>query len=234
VPTKVSRLTRGSFQLLRGLTREPALLADLPQWIKDAPIRKDPLEHRRPWWNYKAVRFVESHLPEHARVFEYGGGASTLWLLDQGATVTTVEDNSEWLDRLRRRIPDGDLRFIPAGPADHADANGSFDAYAEAILGEPDDSFDLVIVDGRARRDCVLAAAPKVKPGGMLLLDDSQWSDTEPPARSNLHRLRAPYADLPDELSNWPVHHLRGIKPGTWLPVQTSIWLKPFATGRGR
>lgn len=212
--------------MLRGLAREPSLVADLPRWIGDAQVRKDPLGHRQPWWNYKAVSFVEQRLPAAARVFEFGGGASTLWLRDRGATVTTVEDSHEWLDGLRARIPDGDLRYIDPTPDVTATPDGPFDAYAAAIDGEPDDSFDLVIVDGQARRDCVLAAAPKVKPGGMLLLDDSQWSDTEPPARSDLHRLRAMYADLPQKLAGWRAHHLRGIKPGTWLPVQTTIWVK--------
>lgn len=213
--------------MLRGIASEPALVGDLPKWVKDAHIRKDPLEHRQPWWNYKAVGFVQRHLPERPRVFEYGGGASTLWLRDQGASVSTVEDDREWFGELRRRIPDGDLRFIAPGPGDHPDPDGPFDAYVRAILDEADDSFDLVIVDGRARHDCVLVAAPKVKRGGMLLLDDSQWSDIEPPNRAERHRLRARYADLPDQLVGWPVHHLRGLKPGTWLPVQTSVWLKP-------
>lgn len=213
--------------MLRGLAREPRLAADLPRWVRDARVRTDPLNYRQPWWNYKAVQFVEQRLPEHARVFEYGGGASTLWLRDHGATVTTIEDDRDWYDGLQKRLPDADLRFIDLTPGSSATPDGPFDVYAHAIDGEPDNTFDLVIVDGQARRDCVLAAAPKVRPGGMLLLDDSQWSDTEPPASDDLTRLRPLYADLPQHLAGWQANHLRGIKPGTWLPVQTTVWIKP-------
>ena len=87
---KLTRLTAGSVQMLQGFGREPGLVGQLPQWIRDAKVRKNPLEYRQPWWNYTAVNFVETRLRAGARVFEYGGGASTLWLLDRAARVTTI------------------------------------------------------------------------------------------------------------------------------------------------
>ena len=44
----------------------------------------------------------------------------------------------------------------------------------------PDESFDLVIVDGYARPSCVLHAIPKIRRGGHLLLDDSDREYTRP------------------------------------------------------
>jgi hypothetical protein len=129
----------------------------------------------------------------------------------------TVEDDASWLSDLQRLAPDTELRYIPPPSGSNATTDGPFDEYAHAIDLEPDDRFDLVIVDGKARRDCVLAAEPKVKPGGMLLLDDSQASDIDPPPRANLTQLRRMYADIPGILVGWRVNHFRGIKPGTWL-----------------
>lgn len=213
--------------MLRGFIREPGLITDLPRWIKDANVRRDPLRYRQPWWNYNAVAFVQRHLPPSAQVAEFGGGASTLWLRDLGATVITIEDHQEWFENLRAHLPDADLRFVAAAPGDTQAPKGPFNTYVHALDAEPDGTFDLIIVDGKARRDCVLRTASKVKPGGMLLLDDSQASDTDPPARRDVTRLRQTYVDLPALLGHWPVHHLRGIKPGTWLPVQTTVWIKP-------
>ena len=118
-------------------------------------------------------------------------------------------------------MPESDVVFVST-------AGENFGRYVRAIDSEPDDSIDLVIVDGQARTRCVLAAAPKIRPGGMLLLDDSQWSDHEPPSRRQLTRLRQEFTNLPEQLSGWTAHHLRGIKPGTWLPVQTTVWVKPL------
>ncbi|WP_158021321.1 class I SAM-dependent methyltransferase [Mycolicibacterium chubuense] len=224
--SKLQRLSSGSLQMLKGFSVEPGSIRDLPRWIRDAKIRKAPLEYRRPWWNYNAVAFVSKRLPPKPNVFEYGGGASTLWLLDQGATTITVEDNHDWYRALLARLPEGiDVRFIQSGEG--ASPDKASEQYTNAIEQERDESFDLVIVDGQGRRECVLAAAPKVKPGGMLLLDDSQYTDHDPPQRGNLTRLRPRYEDLPNHLVGWETHHLRGIKPGTWLPIQTTVLIKP-------
>ena len=49
-----------------------------------------------------------------------------------------------------------------------------YDNYAKAILDFPINSFDLVFVDGRNRAECTKHAVSRVKPGGYLVLDDSQ------------------------------------------------------------
>ena len=39
-----------------------------------------------PWWTYRAIDVVDAWLsarPHPIRVFEYGSGASTLWLADE-------------------------------------------------------------------------------------------------------------------------------------------------------
>ena len=45
-------------------------------------------------------------------------------------------------------------------------------AYVAAIDEQPDDSLDLVVVDGRERARCAARATAKVRPGGLLLVDD--------------------------------------------------------------
>jgi hypothetical protein len=218
---KAKRLTMGALKMFDAILQEPAIAADLPRWVKDAKIRRNPLDFRRPWWNYEAIKYVEVCLPQSARIFEFGGGASTLWLTDKGARVTTIEDNRDWYEGLIAKAHDADIRLIPKGN------DGDYD-YIHAIDAEPDDSLDLVIVDGSPDRvQCALAAVTKVRPGGMLLLDDTQFSDHQPPARYDLTRLRAEYVQVAERLSDWSVVHSRGIKPGTWLPIQTTVWTKP-------
>lgn len=52
-------------------------------------------------------------------------------------------------------------------------ANASFEEYVKSIEEYPDESFDLVLVDGRHRSFCIPHAIPKVRPGGYLMLDNS-------------------------------------------------------------
>lgn len=120
-----------------------------------------------PWWNVAATREVAEFLRRrpNARVFEYGAGASTIWLARHSASVVSVEHHAEWYQRLSKevaRYPNIELR--------HRELYG--DAYIGAIDAE-DDPFDLIVVDGRRRTECLTRAIPHLAPGGIILFDDS-------------------------------------------------------------
>ena len=49
----------------------------------------------------------------------------------------------------------------------------SFKNYASQIDAFPDDYFDVVLIDGRARPACIMHSVPKIKTGGLLIVDNS-------------------------------------------------------------
>lgn len=205
----------GGARIVKQLAADPRRLPDLGRWLRDH--RKTTLASRAPWWPYAAVDAVAEALPPHARVLEFGGGGSTLWLHDRGAAVVCVEHDSRWFDQLRKALPE-DVELLLRPP----DAEGTirsefepghfFDSYVAEAARHPDDTFDLVIVDGRARVECGLATMSKVRPGGMFLLDDSE---------------RPRYAPLVTALSPWPRTDFRGLKIGGGGLFQTTIWWRP-------
>ena len=77
-------------------------------------------------------------------MFEWGCGNSTIWWSRHVRRVVAVEDNAEWFNMVRERVPENvDLRFAQ----DH-------DAYVSA-LESAGERFDLIVVDGSHRTDCV-------------------------------------------------------------------------------
>ena len=72
----------------------------------DALLRAD-----LPWWTYRATDVVDAFLlgrGGRARAFEYGSGASTVWLARRCAEVASVEHVPGWADAVRgawRRTP---------------------------------------------------------------------------------------------------------------------------------
>jgi hypothetical protein len=97
-----------------------------------------------------------------------------------------------------------------------ADCKGrSFRKYAEAVGGYG--SFDLIMVDGRARPSCFKEAYPKVAPGGFLLLDNAE--------RAHYHRIH-------DHLNaaGWKIHDFAGPGPYNTYFWQTCIWQRPPAS----
>jgi hypothetical protein len=205
---------RDNCAALTWIARHPQMIIRHPEWLRQRTAATMTL--RVPWWPYDAVTWVAGNLSPAPRVFEYGGGGSTLWLEDLGARVTTVEHDAQWSKQLAEVTGSGTtLLFRPpekVGVVTDPYRPGFFDAYAAAIDGEPDASLDLVIIDGRARIECARRAMPKVKPDGLLLFDDTDFA-----------RLR-PVVAL---LGSWERHVFTGLKPGQRGPAQTSAWRRP-------
>ena len=143
-----------------------------------------------PWWTYGAIDAVEEHLRRcdgAARVFEYGSGASTIWLGQRSGEVHSVEHDGGFAAVMRQLLTDagldGTVTLIEVAAVPSADpltrsgrkGEGGVDYtdYVRCIegVGGP---FDLVVVDGRARVACGLAAIPHLAPGGVIVFDDSQ------------------------------------------------------------
>lgn len=120
-----------------------------------------------PWWNVAATREAEDYLRARpgARVFEYGAGASTIWLARRAGSVMSVEHHADWHRRLEPMV----ARFANI-ELWQRDLTG--DAYIGAI-DEAGGLFDMIVVDGRCRTECLARAVPHLKPGGVILFDDS-------------------------------------------------------------
>ena len=120
-----------------------------------------------PWWNVAATGKVERFLAARpdARVFEYGAGASTAWLARRAGEVISVEHHAGWHGALGPMI--ADHRNVTLW---HRELEG--DGYIGAIA-EAGGAFDLIVVDGRRRVECLAQAIPFLKPDGIVLFDDS-------------------------------------------------------------
>ncbi|MGA2185628.1 MAG: class I SAM-dependent methyltransferase [Bryobacteraceae bacterium] len=115
-----------------------------------------------PWLTYGAIRFLKQSLPKETKVFEYGGGMSTLWYEERCKEVHTVEDNSVWYRQLVGRTR--------TAMVSHCTGR----LYIEAIHAFPNEYFDMVVVDGNLdRQQCFHEAERHLKPDGFIVVDDS-------------------------------------------------------------
>jgi hypothetical protein len=198
-----------------GLKGSPQSVLDIPRWRRDRD--RTTVEARQPWWCYPAAAEVARQLRPGSQVFEFGAGGSTLWLHDRGVSITSVENDRGWYDQLTALLPP-DVTVLLREPATEGVMGSAvapglfFDDYVAAISAVPEASLDLVIVDGRARVECGRAAMSKVKPGGHLLLDDSN---------------RPRYQLLHEALSDWPKETFCGLKPGGGAFFYTTMWRRP-------
>jgi precorrin-6B methylase 2 len=117
-----------------------------------------------PWFTYAAIEFLSSRVRSNMNVFEYGCGNGTLWWAKKINRIYCVEHDSIWFERIQKKVPANvELSYCDL------DYDGN---YCKAICNYGI-KFDIVIVDGRDRVNCVKASVDYLKNDGVLILDDS-------------------------------------------------------------
>ncbi len=193
---------------LRNLFRPFYLAGRLQNWLYE---KRHP-DH--PWLAPDAIVWLEKHLSAEMKGFEWGSGRSTLWVGKRIGQLTSIESDAEWYAQVSSQLkteglPHIELKHVAlehAAAETYALQYDPLPANAAAILLFPDESLDLVIVDGWYRPVCALAALDKIKPGGYLLIDNTNWDDP-------------PHVHVP---AHWPlVHRSRNVM------TETSVWRRP-------
>jgi predicted O-methyltransferase YrrM len=117
-----------------------------------------------PWFTYPAIDFLAQLDYAKRRVFEYGSGASTLFWAERAGHVVAVESEPAWYEIVRAKAPSNCELIL---------SSSDVDVYAGQIRGR--DQFDVVVIDGtgESRPMCCRRALEHVRPGGMIILDNS-------------------------------------------------------------
>lgn len=114
-------------------------------------------------------------------ILEWGCGGSTLHFTeflrrhDIGYHWSSVEHNREWCDKVRQQTQHDPHVEIHLFEYDHTAAQPDAEHMAvyvnfPATLGT---AFDFILVDGRQRKTCLIAARDLVKPEGMVICHDA-------------------------------------------------------------
>ncbi len=206
-----SRGWRWSRSLLSVYDFEDLVALDVPWWTFAASDRIDALLHRRPG----------------ARVFEWGSGASTVWLAKRAGSVVAVEHDQSWAEMVDAALPaNAKVQFVSPQPITTQPAPVRSDKAGFAGLDFSDyvaqidvvgGLFDVIVIDGRAREACLPRALDHLAPGGAIVFD-------------NVDRVRyrdAIHAQGPRITVTWT----RGLTPCLPYPTRTALITLPESEG---
>lgn len=138
------------------------------------------LSRGEPWIVPESLDYLRPLIKPNWEVFEWGSGGSTVFWSKHCKLVVSIEHNEEWITRTTQLLTRHNcldnwlLQLVPGVGTDHETA---FRNYADVILKFGKKKFDLIYVDGEAscRGWCLQHALSRVKDGGVLLLDNSDW-----------------------------------------------------------
>ncbi len=114
--------------------------------------------------NYPTLALLKGRLRSEFHLLEFGSGYSTAFFSRLVGSVTSIEHEAAWLERVAQLVSDDPkvhLLHKPLGP----EYTG-----AAAMAGGP---FQVILVDGRMRHECAMASLPHLATDGVMIWDDS-------------------------------------------------------------
>jgi len=176
-------------------------------WFKafetQTPVDQD--NNPIPWVTYSFIDFIKERLNPQLTVFEFGSGSSTYFYAKHAGIVVSVEHDKEWYDKIISTKPEN-AEMIYCELV----TNGEYCRMPVKL----EETFDVIIVDGRDRVNCCKQAVNALSESGVIVLDDSE---------------RERYNEGINFLINKGFKHLSfsGISPGLFYNKATSVFYKP-------
>lgn len=179
-------------------------------WLRSYKLGRpsDDFGEPVPWMNYTVVNLLSERLNKTISVFEYGSGYSTIFYSNKARKVVSVEYDKNWESRVREDTKNLDNTRIIFRPLDKKPL------YCETILEESQkDNFDVIVIDGRDRVNCLMHSISIAKEDTVILFDDT-------------HRSRYANAFQIAKENSFKALRLSGLKPNGARMVETTIFYK--------
>lgn len=117
-----------------------------------------------PWFTYPALAYLDQFDLKEKSVFEYGAGHGSLYFAGRAKHVVSVEHDPVWHAKVAAQAP-ANLSVLLRSEKGN---------YVSAVT-ESARLWDVIVIDGAWRRDCVGAALSNLAPNGIIILDNSDW-----------------------------------------------------------
>ena len=151
-----------------------------------------------PMYTYPCYEYINSMDWEGADIFEYGTGFSSLWWKNHKANVHGVEHNLGWYNKIKGKAV-GDI-VLENNVKRYPNVVSSFGK-----------RFDVIVIDGLVRYECVKPAVASLNSGGIIIFDNSDWHKNT--------------KELLDTTKLIPVH-FHGFKPTHVDSQTTSVYME--------
>ena len=117
-----------------------------------------------PWCTYSFIKFIEPRLNKDFKVFEYGSGNSTLWYAKKVGEITAVENDLDWFNKVSSSLP-ANAEVIYCELKNDGE-------YCRQVTSQ-NNMYDIIIIDGRDRVNCVMHSINCLSDDGVIVFDNS-------------------------------------------------------------
>ena len=204
-------------EFVQSNSQEFSLWLHIELWIKDFLFKKSPLDAGFPWINYSVIQFLHHYINPKMQILEFGAGGSSIFFLNRGVNLFSIEHEEIWIDKVKKRVPLSEFaRWSPnlVLPRERNFSIPNVDDYLAPLKKISDGSIDIVFVDGRHRVASIMRSMNLLKDGGIIILDNSD---------------RTHYEDAFKLLEDWPLQNTACITNASEFVTPAAIWKKPIS-----
>ena len=153
-----------------------------------------------PWMTYSFIDFITERLNKELEIFEFGSGNSTIFFAGRVKKITAAEHNVKWYEEVKNKVPtNAEVKLI------------TLENYQNSI--DVTKQYDIIIVDGEKRNDCVANSIKALTKRGIIILDDSEREEYKDGMKYLLDQ-------------GYKTINFWGLAPGTFFNKCTSIFYK--------
>lgn len=212
------------FRFLFFLLSNPKSTKYLGEWLKLSFGKKlNNVQSGIPWLNMPTIEFLKKNLNKNMNVFEWGSGGSTVFIANKVNKVISIEYDLNYYHFVKQKIDNLNIKntkLVSIPPNDEGFLcnkkftfkNKYFDKYVNYINQFSNNSFDIIIIDGRQRNDCLKQAVNKLKSEGIIVFDNFD---------------REFYQKSLSYLNQWKLKYLKGYLPFSIKINTCLIAIKP-------
>lgn len=116
-----------------------------------------------PWFTYPAIDYLKKLNLKDKNIFEWGCGNSSLFWSGQVKQVVSVEDNKDWFNAINKNRKDNLNIHLARDKKDYIE-----------FISTLNKNFDIIVIDGKYRKECCDVAIRYLNQGGLIILDNSE------------------------------------------------------------
>lgn len=121
-----------------------------------------------PWMTYSIIEFLNTKLNSTIKILEFGSGSSTHYFAKKCNHVDSIEHEKAWFEKVNLNKPANSTIHLT-----ELVYGGEYSNYANNL----NKKFELIIVDGRDRVNCLKNSFGFLTENGVMILDDSERDD---------------------------------------------------------
>ena len=181
-----------------------------------------------PWLTEQANSILSTLLKPLDLGLEWGSGRSTLWLAQRIKHLTSIEHDESWYKKVSNKLKTANISNVNylLCKVGYGKPEGFF--YVRVLDSFSKDSLDFALVDGRYRDICANMVLDKIRPGGIVVIDNANcYLPCDSISPNSIPKSSPPaskaWAYFLGSVKNW---RLMWTSNGVW---DTAIYFKPVS-----